>query len=145
MLLDHAHSFPRTPTYGLRAAPAHLGGLDPLCLKAFEEKTRGKLATEDQPTLLEALSHICGGDMLTVQETNRLGRNLLEGIGADEHTEGFLILDFALALSEDRRRDIVRKTKDGLETARRRGRVGGRRPVVDDDKRAAVLARRRRC
>ncbi|MBN6056656.1 hypothetical protein JYK22_32310, partial [Nonomuraea sp. RK-328] len=44
----------------------------------------------------------------------------------------------------ERRRDIVRKTKDGLEAARRRGRVGGRRPVVDDDKRSAILARRRR-
>jgi hypothetical protein len=34
-------------------------------------------------------------------------------------------VDLALALSEDRRRDIVRTTKDGLEAARRRGRVGG--------------------
>ncbi|MEV8639229.1 hypothetical protein AB0395_46995 [Streptosporangium sp. NPDC051023] len=32
----------------------------------------------------------------------------------------------------------------GLVAARRRGRVGGRRPVVDDDKRAAILARRQR-
>ncbi|GAA1626828.1 hypothetical protein GCM10009733_024460 [Nonomuraea maheshkhaliensis] len=31
-----------------------------------------------------------------------------------------------------------------LEAARRRGRVGGRRPVVDDDKRAAILACRQR-
>lgn len=35
-------------------------------------------------------------------------------------------------------------TKNGLDAARRRGRVGGRRPVVDDDKRAAILARRQR-
>jgi DNA invertase Pin-like site-specific DNA recombinase len=55
-----------------------------------------------------------------------------------------LILDLALALAEDRRRDITRKTKDGLEAARKRGRAGGRRPVVDDDKRAAILARRQR-
>ena len=103
--------------------------------------------------------------MLTVQEVDRLGRNLLEGlivlndlfqrgvavkvlegIAAGEHTERSLILDLdlALALSEVRRRDIVRKTKDGLEAARRRGRTGGRRPVVDDDKRAAILARRER-
>ncbi|MER5626707.1 hypothetical protein ABT061_37320 [Streptosporangium sp. NPDC002544] len=31
---------------------------------------------------------------------------------------------------------------NGLEAARKRGRVGGRRPVVDDDERAAILARR---
>jgi DNA invertase Pin-like site-specific DNA recombinase len=137
--------------------------LGPICLRVFEEKISGKLATEDRPALLEALSHIREGDMLTVQEVDRLGRNLLEGlivlndlfqrgvavkvlegIAAGEHTERSLILDLALALSEDRRRDIVRKTRDGLEAARRRGRVGGRRPVVDDDKRAAILARRKR-
>jgi DNA invertase Pin-like site-specific DNA recombinase len=137
--------------------------LDPICLKVFEEKISGKLKTDDRPALLAALSHIRDGDLLTVQEVDRLGRNLLEGlivlsdlfergigvkvlegIAAGEHTERSLILDLALALAEDRRRDIVRKTKDGLEAARRRGRVGGRRPVVDDDKRAAILARRPR-
>ncbi|WP_235854375.1 hypothetical protein [Nonomuraea aridisoli] len=63
---------------------------------------------------------------------------------ASTPTERSLILDLALALAEDRRRDITRKTKNGLEAARKRGRVGGRRPVVDDDKRAAILARRAR-
>ena len=101
--------------------------------------------------------------MLTVQEVDRLGRNLLEGlivlndlfqrgiavkvldgIAAGEHTERSLILALALALAEDRRRDIVRKIKNGLDAARRRGRIGGRPLVVDDDKRAAILARRQR-
>ena len=131
--------------------------------EGVEEKISGKLNTDDRPVLLEALSHIRDGDMLTVQEVDRLGRNLLEGlivlndlfqrgigvkvlegIAAGEHTERSLILDLALALAEDRRRDIVRKTSNGLEAARQRGRVGGRRPVVDDDKRAAILARRER-
>ncbi|MFB9471660.1 recombinase family protein [Nonomuraea salmonea] len=113
--------------------------------------------------MLNALAYIRDGDLLTVQEVDRLGRNLLEGlivlndlfqrgvgvkvlegIAAGEHTERSLILDLALALAEDRRRDITRKTKNGLEAARKRGRVGGRRPVVDDDKRAAILARRER-
>ena len=120
--------------------------LDPICLKVFEEKISGKLNTDDRPALLGALSHIRDGDMLTVQEVDRLGRNLLEGlivlndlfqrgiavkvldgIAAGEHTERSLILDLALALAEDRRRDIVRKTKNGLDAARRRGRIGGRR------------------
>ncbi|TMR89064.1 recombinase family protein [Nonomuraea basaltis] len=116
-----------------------------------------------RPDLLTALSYIREGDLLTVQEVDRLGRNLLEGlivlndlfqqgvgvkvlegIAVGEHTERSFILDLALALAEDRRRDIVRKTKNGLETARKQGKVGGRRPVVDDDKRAAILDRRRR-
>lgn len=148
---------------GKQNAQRQHDALDPICLKVFEEKISGKLATGDRPALLEALSHIRDGDMLTVQEVDRLGRNLLEGlivlnelfqrgvavkvlegIAAGEHTGRSLILDLALALSEDRRRDIVRKTRDGLEAARRRGRAGGRRPVVDDDKRAAILARRQR-
>ncbi|MFD3886205.1 recombinase family protein [Streptomyces microflavus] len=67
---------------------------------------------------------------------------VLDGIAAGEHTERSLILDLALALAEDRRRDIAKKTKNGLDSARARGRIGGRRPVVDDDKRRVILARR---
>lgn len=125
--------------------------LDSICLKVFEEKMSGKLRTEERPALMAALDFIRAGDMLCVQEVDRLGRNLLEGlivlndlfernvsvkvlegIAAGEHTERSLILDLALALAEDRRRDIVKKTKNGLESARARGRVGGRKPVMTE-------------
>ncbi|WP_206069073.1 recombinase family protein [Nonomuraea composti] len=46
--------------------------LDPICLKVIEEKASGKLATADRPDLLTALSHIREGDLLTVQEVDRL-------------------------------------------------------------------------
>ncbi|MDN5698994.1 MAG: recombinase family protein [Kocuria sp.] len=137
--------------------------LDPICVKVFEEKVSGKLDVDARPGLREAIEYMRDGDMLTVQEVDRLGRNLLEGlivltdlfergiavkvlegIAAGEHTERSLILDLALALAEDRRRDIVRKTKNGLEAARKRGKVGGRPRVVDDDLRAVILARRER-
>ena len=135
--------------------------LGPICVKVFEEKISGKTKTDERPGLTAALDYMRDGDMLCVQEVDRLGRNLLEGllmlnelfqrgvsvkvlegIAAGDHIERSLILDLALALAEDRRRDIARKTKNGLEAAARRGRKGGRRPVVDDDKRAAILARR---
>ncbi|MFE7485434.1 recombinase family protein [Streptomyces sp. NPDC057552] len=125
--------------------------LDPICLKVFEEKISGKLAVDDRPTLKAALDYIREDDMLCVQEVDRLGRNLLEGlivlndlfergvavkvlegIAAGDHTERSFILDLALALAEDRRRDIVKKTKNGLEAARKQGRVGGRKPVMTD-------------
>jgi DNA invertase Pin-like site-specific DNA recombinase len=125
--------------------------LDPICLKVFEEKISGKLSAEERPALTAAIEYLREGDMLCVQEVDRLGRNLLEGlivlndlfergiavnvlegIAAGEHKERSLILDLALALAEDRRRDIVRKTKDGLEAARKRGRVGGRKPVMTE-------------
>jgi DNA invertase Pin-like site-specific DNA recombinase len=137
--------------------------LGPVCWKVHEERASGRLAAADRPDLLNALSDVRDGDLLWVQEVDRLGRNLLEGlivlndlfqrgvgvkvlegIAAGEHTERSLILDLALALAEARRRDIARKTRNGLEAARSRSRVGGRRPVVDDDKRAAILDRRRR-
>lgn len=135
--------------------------LDPICERVFEEKVSGKLAVDQRPGLTAALDFMRTGDMLTVQEVDRLGRNLLEGlvvlndlfergiavkvldgIAAGEHTERSLILDLALALAEDRRRDISRKTKNGLEAARRRGRTGGRPTVVTPDVRRAILARR---
>jgi DNA invertase Pin-like site-specific DNA recombinase len=137
--------------------------LDPICWKVFEEKASGKLATTDRPVLQEAIRELRPDDMLGVQEVDRLGRNLLEGllvlndlfqrgvavkvlggIAAGEHRERSLILDLALALSEDRRRDIVAKTRNGLDAARQAGRVGGRPTVVNEDKRAAIHARRSR-
>ncbi|WP_182142108.1 recombinase family protein [Schaalia sp. JY-X169] len=134
--------------------------LDPICVKVFEEKVSGKLKVADRPGLQAALEYLRPGDMLTVQEVDRLGRNLLEGlvvlndlfesgiavkvldgIAAGEHTERSFVLDMALALAEDRRRDISRKTKDGLEAAKRRGKVGGRPPVLTEDMRAVITAR----
>lgn len=79
--------------------------------------------------------------MLVVQEIHRLGRNMLEGLivlndlfdrsvavkvlsgtASGEYTERNVVLDIALALAEDRRRDIVRKTKNGLEALASAGR-----------------------
>lgn len=150
----------RVSTKGQETARQH-DALNPICVKVFEEKVSGKLAVKDRPGLTAALDYLRDGDMLTVQEVDRLGRNLLEGlivltelfergiavkvlegIAAGEHTERSLILDLALALAEDRRRDISRKTKNGLEAARKRGKVGGRPRVIDDDKRAIILSRR---
>ncbi|GAJ82783.1 hypothetical protein NBRGN_057_02900 [Nocardia brasiliensis NBRC 14402] len=72
---------------------------------------------------------------LPIRPDGRAGwpTKILKGIATGEHTERSLILDLALALAEDRRRDISRKTRDGLESARRQGRTGGRPRVVDDD------------
>jgi DNA invertase Pin-like site-specific DNA recombinase len=150
----------RVSTRAQETARQH-DALDPICVKVFEEKVSGKLRADERPGLTAALEYLRDDDMLTVQEVDRLGRNLLEGllvlndlfqrgiavkvlegIAAGEHLERSLILDLALALAEDRRRDIVRKTKNGLDSARTRGNVGGRPTVVDDDKRRAILARR---
>lgn len=125
--------------------------LDPICVKVFEERVSGKLAVADRPGLSAALDYLRDGDMLCVQEVDRLGRDtltglttlaelfernisvkVLTGVGAGEHKEMNLLLELALVLASERRRDIVKKTKDGLEAARARGRVGGRRPVMTE-------------
>jgi DNA invertase Pin-like site-specific DNA recombinase len=125
--------------------------LDPLCVKVFEEKVSGKLSVDERPGLSAALDYLRDGDMLAVQEVDRLGRDtltglmtladlfkrdiavkVLEGVGAGEHKEMNLLLELALVLASERRRDIVRKTNDGLAAARARGRVGGRRPVMTE-------------
>jgi DNA invertase Pin-like site-specific DNA recombinase len=125
--------------------------LDPICVKVFEEKVSGKLAVADRPGLSAALGYLRDGDMLCVQEVDRLGRDtltglmtlaelferniavkVLDGVGAGEHKEMNLLLELALVLASERRRDIVKKTKNGLEAARARGRVGGRRPVMTE-------------
>lgn len=122
------------------------------CLKIFEEKISGKLKIEQRPELQAAIEYLRDGDLLCVQEVDRFGRNLidglivledlfgrgipvkvLEGIAAGEHVERSFVLDLAFAIAEDRRRDIVRKTKDGLEAARKRGRKGGRRKVMSEE------------
>ena len=54
--------------------------LDPICVKVFEERVSGKLKVADRPGLQAALDYIRPGDLLTVQEVDRLGRNLLEGL-----------------------------------------------------------------
>ncbi|MCF8610199.1 recombinase family protein [Gordonia sp. HY285] len=134
-----------------------------ICIRVFEERVSGKLNVDNRPGLKAALDYLRPGDMLTVLEVDRLGRNLpegltvlsdlfargvgvkvLEGIAVGEHTERSFVLDMALAIAEDRRRDIARKTRSGLHAARERGKVGGRPTVLDDDKRAIILARRER-
>ncbi|WP_236573186.1 recombinase family protein [Streptomyces sp. GS7] len=48
--------------------------LDPICVKVFEEKVSGKPAVDERPGLSAALDYLRDGDMLAVQEVDRLGR-----------------------------------------------------------------------
>lgn len=53
---------------------------DPICVRVFEERVSGKLAVDDRPGLKTAIDFMRDGEMLAVQEVDRLGRNLLEGL-----------------------------------------------------------------
>ncbi|XAS75065.1 hypothetical protein V3G39_10335 [Dermatophilaceae bacterium Sec6.4] len=98
------------------------------------------MANEGQATMaLNALIRFQRRVAVKIIEVSAANANAV-----DEDTENSLILDLALSLSKDCRHDIARKTKNGLEAARRRGYLGGRWQVLDDEECASILARRER-
>lgn len=118
------------------------------CGKIFTDIISG--AKAERKGLAEALSHLRPGDTLVVWRLDRLGRTLphliqtiddlkARGIGFKSLTEsidtttsaGQLIFHIFGALAEFERNLIRERTQAGLAAARSRGRVGGRRRVLD--------------
>ena len=119
-------------------------GVEPDAL--YEDKASGK--KEDRPELAACLKALRAGDNLIVWKLDRLGRDLrhlvnivhdlterdvglkvLTGQGAAIDTttaSGKLVFGIFAALAEFERELISERTKAGLESARTRGRKGGR-------------------
>lgn len=119
------------------------------CVRVFTDVASG--AKTDRPELAKALDYLRPGDVLVVWRLDRLGRSLphlvqtladleARGIGFRSLTEGletttpagrFVTSVFmSLAALE---RDLIReRTMAGLHAARARGRLGGRRPVLNE-------------
>ena len=114
------------------------------CEKMFSDQISGSKA--DRPGLKEALEYIRPGDSLVVWRLDRLGRNLRHLIDAVEDLEkrkvgfvslqegfdtttngGKLVFQIFGALAEFERNLIRERTKAGLEAARARGKLGGRK------------------
>lgn len=119
------------------------------CDRVFVDKASGKLAS--RPQLDNALNYVRPGDQLVITRLNRLGRSLRHlvelvaalgerdvdllvlGQGIDTTSPGGrLVFHIMAAIAEFEREMIVEGTLDGLEAARARGRVGGRRPKLTD-------------
>ena len=113
------------------------------CEKIFEEKISG--STKSRPELDKMIEQFRSGDELYVWRLDRLGRSLkhiidlvlalsekgiiIKGLtdGVDTSTiNGRLFLNIMASLAEYERELIRERTKAGLQSARARGRLGGR-------------------
>lgn len=122
----------------------------------FTDKASGSKAA--RPGLDECLRQLKQGDTLLVWRLDRLGRtvrhliDLVEQLrergvgfkslcdgGIDTTTaSGELIFNVFASLAQFERRLIAERTKAGLQAARARGRLGGRKPVAVDDPRVVT-------
>ena len=127
------------------------------CERLYVERASG--AHRDRPELKAALEYMRPGDTLVVWRLSRLARSLKQIIetahdleqkkqalrvltrNIDTGTpEGRLFFHITAAFDEFQRELIVENTRAGLAAARKRGRRGGRPPVLDKDKICAAEA-----
>ena len=127
------------------------------CDHIYEEKASGN--TKERPELTHCLKSLRPGDTLAVWRLDRLGRSLQDlitivknlessGVAFVSVTEnidtstatGKLMFHVFGALAEFERNLIQERTQAGLTAARARGRVGGRKAVLDDKQRAQAKA-----
>jgi DNA invertase Pin-like site-specific DNA recombinase len=127
------------------------------CERLYVEKASG--AHRDRPELKAALEYMRPGDTLVVWRLSRLARSLKQIIetahdleqkkqalrvltrNIDTGTpEGRLSFHITAVFDEFQRELIVENTRAGLAAAKRRGRRGGRPPVLDKDKIRAAEA-----
>jgi len=120
------------------------------CEQIFEDKISGKIS--ERPGLKKALRCLQSGDTLVVWKLDRLGRSMRHLVMLTEHLRGrginFRSLTDSIdtstpmgrfffhvmgALAEMERELIVERTRAGLEAAREKGRIGGRRRVMTPD------------
>lgn len=123
----------------------------------YQEKQSGK-SRNGRTELKAMLEAVKPGDTLVVWRLDRLGRStrdLIELIGElDSQGVGFISLNENIdttsaqgkliftvfsALAEFERNIISERTKAGLDAARARGRVGGRRPKLNKEQKAEII------
>ena len=121
------------------------------CSKIFSEKISG--IKKERHELDTALSHLRPGDTFVVWKLDRLGRSVkglidlvgkMEGEGIHFHsiTEGIdtttpvgrFFFHVMASLAQMERELLVERTRAGLEVAKKRGRVGGRKRVMTSSK-----------
>ena len=125
------------------------------CERIFEDTAS---AATERPGLEKTLSHLRAGDTLVVWRLDRLSRSLkdliaraeglrTQGVGLKSLKEaidtdsptGQLVFHIFGALAEFERALIRERTQAGLQAARARGRLGGRRKRLNAQQRAHAV------
>jgi DNA invertase Pin-like site-specific DNA recombinase len=126
------------------------------CKRIFEESASG--GRWDRPQLHRALDQVRDGDVLVVWKLDRLSRSLKDmlhilekltevGAGFRSLTEnvdstvpaGKMLLSMLGAFAEFERSMVRERTRMGLQAARDRGRIGGRKPKIKPNQRTEIL------
>ncbi len=129
------------------------------CEKIYKEKITG--SKRDRPQLDKMLEHIRAADVVIITKYDRLSRSLrdlidivgqinekdagFKSLGEDIDTTtpaGRLVFHVFGSIAEFERERIVERTKEGLATARKQGRVGGRRHVLSKNQIEEVIKMR---
>lgn len=123
--------------------------------KIFKEKKTGK--NRQRAELERLLEQLRTDDVVIVTKYDRLARSLRDlieivelikakgagfrSLGEDIDTTtpaGRLVFHVFGSIAEFERERIVERTKEGLAAARKRGRIGGRRPALNAEQKEAV-------
>jgi len=126
------------------------------CERVFREKASG--GRWDRPELHRLLDQLRRGDVLVVWKLDRLSRSLRDVLTIMEQIAnakaGFKSLSEAIdttspagrmmmqmlgAFAEFERAMLRERTQAGLESARRQGRIGGRRPKLRPQQQAEII------
>jgi DNA invertase Pin-like site-specific DNA recombinase len=118
------------------------------CKRIFTDKASA--VSEDRSGLADAVSHLRSGDVLVVWKLDRLGRTVkglvefvgdLQGQGVQFRSltddidtttpAGRFFFHVMASLAQMERELMAERTRAGLEAARPRGRIGGRRAADD--------------
>ena len=127
--------------------------------RVFSEMISG--ATVKRPELQRMLDQLRDGDVVVVTKYDRLARSLRDlldiveaikerGAGFRSLAEdidtttpaGELIFHVFASIAHFERRRIAERTREGLDAARKRGRIGGRPPALSPDQKAEVIRMR---
>ena len=123
--------------------------------RIFKDKRTGK--SRQRPELEKLLEQLRAGDVVVVTKYDRLARSLRDlidlvalirdreagfrSLAEDIDTttsSGRLIFHVFGSIAEFERERIVERTKEGLQAARKRGRVGGRPASLSPDAKQAI-------